>query len=239
MFRDPGRADDMDGGSTESILRDLGTLYQVGAAVGLTDAQLLDRFAGGGDPAQVAFEAIVRRHGPMVLGVCRRVLGDLHAAEDAFQATFLVLAFRARAIRREDSLGPWLHGVAIRLARRSRSLALRRREGSRPLPEPAVPGPTGDSADLRPALDEELGRLPEKYRRPVVLCYLEGLTQEEAARALGWTKGTVSGRLARAKELLRGRLTRRGLAPAAGLLALEAGPEAGAAVMAMVVPPSL
>jgi RNA polymerase sigma factor (sigma-70 family) len=228
----------MDDGSTEGILRDLGTLYQVGAAAGLTDAQLLDRFADGGDHAQAAFEAIVRRHGAMVLGVCRRALGDAHAAEDAFQATFLVLASRAGAIRRRESLGPWLHGVASRLARRARLLALRR-GASRPLPELAAPEPGRDAAEIRPVLDEELGRLPEKYRRPVVLCYLEGLTQEEAARALGWTKGTVSGRLARAKDLLRGRLTRRGLAPAAGLLALEAGPEAGAAAMAMAPPPSL
>jgi RNA polymerase sigma factor (sigma-70 family) len=229
----------MDENSTESILHDLSTLFRFGAAAGLTDGQLLDRFAAGGDAAQAAFEGIIRRHGPMVLGVCRRALGDVHAAEDAFQATFLVLAFRAHAITRRDSLAPWLHGVASRLARRARVLARKRQEMSRPLPELAALETTGETADLRPVLDEELGRLPEKYRCPLVLCYLEGLTQGEAARALGWTKGTVSGRLARAKHLLRGRLTRRGLAPAAGLLALDAGPGAEAAAMAMAVPPTM
>lgn len=224
--------------STESLVHDLSTLFRFGAAAGLTDGQLLDRFAAGGDAAEAAFEGIVRRHGSMVLGVCRRALGDVHAAEDAFQATFLVLAFRARAINRRDSLGPWLHGVAFRLACRTRALARRRQERLGSLPELISPeAKIGDMADLRPVLDEELGRLPEKYRRPVVLCYLQGLTQEEAARALGWTKGTVSGRLARAKDLLRGRLTRRGLAPAAGLLAFEAG--TGIEAAAMAVPPSL
>jgi len=228
----------MNEGSTESIFRDLETLFQAGVTAGLTDGQLLDRFAAGGAAAESAFEAIVRRHGAMVLGVCRRALNDAHAAEDAFQATFLVLASRAGAIRRRESLGPWLHGVAVRLARRARFLALRHGV-SRPLPELAAREPGTGTAEIGPVLDEELGRLPEKYRRPVVLCYLGGLTQDEAARALGWTKGTVSGRLARAKDLLRGRLTRRGLAPSAGLLALWPGQGAEAAAGAAVVPAAL
>lgn len=224
--------------STENFVQDLSTLFRLGAMAGLTDGQLLDRFAAGGDVAEAAFEGIVRRHGPMVLGVCRRALGDAHAAEDAFQATFLVLAFRARAIIQRDSLGPWLHGVAFRLACRTRFLTRRRPERSGLLPELASPeAVNGDLADLRPVLDEELGRLPEKYRRPLVLCYLQGLTQEEAARSLGWTKGTISGRLARAKELLRGRLARRGLAPAAGLLVVGAG--TGSEAATLTVPSSL
>ncbi|SIO65102.1 RNA polymerase sigma factor, sigma-70 family [Singulisphaera sp. GP187] len=227
----------MDEKSTEGLVHDLGTLFRFGSAVGLTDRQLLDRFVEGGNAAEAAFEGIVRRHGPMVLGVCRRALGDVHTAEDVFQATFLVLAFRARAITRRDSVAPWLHGVASRLARRTRVLARRRPELSCALPEVISPEADGDMADLRPVFDEELGRLPEKYHRPLVLCYLEGLTQEEAAQVLGWTKGTVSGRLARAKVLLRARLTRRGLAPAVGLLA--SGTAVGGEAAALAVPPSL
>ena len=181
---------------------------------------------------QLAFEAIVRRHGPMVLGVCRRVLGHEQSAEDAFQATFMVLALKAPAVRQRESLGPWLHGVAARVARRA--LATGRRQQPQPLPEedliaPAAPDPA--LADLAVVIDEELGRLPDKYRLPVVLCYLEGRTQEEAARTLGWTKGTVSGRLARAKDLLRGRLTRRGLAPSVGLVAAVLTPETASAAV--------
>ena len=201
--------------------RDFETLFRVGALGSLTDRLLLDQFLGGGDAAGPAFEQIVARYGPMVLGVCRRVAGDDHVAEDAFQAAFLVLALRAGAIRRRESLGPWLHGVAARVARRSRDAATRRmrHEVPGPLPEAAAPGGSeaeAETEEVRRVLDEELGRLPGKYRDPLVLCYLEGRSQEEAARVLGWTKGTVSGRLARAKDLLRSRLARRGLAPAIG-----------------------
>ena len=163
----------------------------------------------------------MRRHGPMVLGVCLRALGDYHAAEDAFQATFMVLALKSRAIRKQESLGPWLHGVAVRIAppraRRAPPEQGRAACPRRTVADPAAHDPA--SVELSAVLDEEVGRLPEKYRLPVVLCYLEGQTQDEAARTLGWTKGTVSGRLARAKDLLRHRLTRRGLAPSAALLA--------------------
>jgi|GEM_PF-1036233 len=227
----------MDENSSEGLARDLGTLFLFGAAGGLTDEQLLDRFLAGGAAAESAFEGIVRRHGPMVLGVCRRALGDVHSAEDVFQATFLVLAFRARAITRRDSVAPWLHGVASRLARKTRDRVRRRSERSCPLPEVVAPATNQDRVDLRSVIDEELGRLPEKYHRPMVLCYLEGLTQEEAARVLGWTKGTVSGRLARAKDLLRARLTRRGLAPAVGLWVL--GTPSGIEAAALAVPASL
>jgi RNA polymerase sigma factor (sigma-70 family) len=204
-------------GPSGRFVRELDILYQVGTVSGLTDRELLGHFTtGDGIAAQRAFEAIVDRHGPMVLGVCRRVVGDRHSAEDAFQATFLVLALKAGTIRQRSSLGPWLHGVAARISRRAQALSRRRRE------EPLGPASAGlciadesdyAAAELRAVLDEEINRLPGAYRRAVVLCYLQGKTQEDAARELGWTKGTVSGHLARAKDLLRSRLTRRGFAP--------------------------
>jgi RNA polymerase sigma factor (sigma-70 family) len=150
------------------------------------------------------------------LGVCRRALRDEHTAEDAFQATFLVLALKADTIRERNSLGPWLHGVAARISRRVRVLYRRRREQSlapESAPECATVGSAIDVAELRSVVDEELDRLAAAYRRAIVLCSLEGKTQEDAARELGWTKATISGRLARAKDLLRARLTRRGFAP--------------------------
>jgi RNA polymerase sigma factor (sigma-70 family) len=209
-------------GPPRTYLHDVELLYQVGAVGGLTDRELLRHFlAGDRASAHRAFEALVHRHGAMVWGVCRRVLRDEHAAEDAFQATFVVLALKAHTIRKRDSVGAWLYGVAARISRRARSLARHSRE--EPLPSECVdvcaPEPSDlDVETLRSALDEEVDRLPDAYRRAVVLCYLEGRTQEDAARELGWPKGTVSGRLARAKELLRTRLTRRGVAPSAGLL---------------------
>ena len=206
-----------------AFVRDLDVLYRAGTVGGLTDRELLAHFQGADRAtAQRAFETLVGRYGPMVLGVCRRVLGDRNGAEDAFQATFLVLGVRPGAIRKPDSLGPWLHGVAARIARRARTTADRRRE------QPLAPVETAllvsvpaydDAAELRSVLDEEVGRLPARLRSPVVLCLLEGKTQEEAARSLGWTRRTVAGRLARAKDLLRSRLTRRGFAPSAALLA--------------------
>lgn len=221
----------------ETVLHDIDALFRLGVVSGLSDGQLLERFiAHSGPDSELAFEAIVRRHGSMVLGVCRRVLGDEHAAEDAFQATFMVLALKSRSIRKLESLGPWLHGVAARIARRAR--VLRRRNKTESMPPEGVAGAGGQdggAVDFRAVLDEELSRLPEKYRMPVVLCYLEGQTQDQAARTLGWTKGTVSGRLARAKDLLRHRLTKRGLAPSAGLVAAALLPESATAA----VPPAL
>jgi len=215
------------------VHRDVDTLFQLGVVAGTSDGQLLERFTRRQPGAsEAAFEEIVRRHGPMVLGVCHRELGDRHAAEDAFQATFLVLTLRAHSVRQQESLGPWLHGVAARVARRARAIDRRRRETALPaggLPGPGQPDP--EQAEARSILDAELERLPEKYRRPVVLCYLEGKTQDEAALTLGWTKGTVSGRLARAKDLLRSRLARRGLAPTPALLGAWLVPKAGAAVV--------
>ena len=167
--------------------------------------------------------------------------GDEHAAEDAFQATFMVLALRPQAIRTPESSGPWLHGVAMRIARRSLVWRRRRREEPIDSHDRVALSVDGQAlVDLQTIIDVELNRLPDKYRRPVVLCYLEGQTQDEAARTLGWTKGTVSGRLARAKDLLRHRLTHRGLAPSAGLLAAALTSEtASAAVPGAIVLPTV
>jgi RNA polymerase sigma factor (sigma-70 family) len=183
-----------------------------------TDAQLLRRFAASRD--QDAFARLVERHGPLVLGVCRRVLGTVQDAEDAFQATFLVLARRAASIRDPDLLGNWLYGVASRIARKARAAVQKRQMREKPSPLlPSLVAPAAADPDLGPVLDEELSRLPEKYRAAVVLCYLQGKTNEEAARLLQWPTGTVKGRLARARDLLRDRLTRRGLQASALLLA--------------------
>jgi len=177
----------------------------------------------------------------MVLAVCRGVLGDPHEAEDAFQATFLVLARKARTLWVRETIGPWLHAVALRAAHKAKGrLALRREtERRRAWPTPVGDAPGGRiDPDAAAVLHEELGRLPEKYRAPLVLCYLEGLTHERAARQLGWPLGTVRGRVARGRDLLRVRLSRRGLAPAAlmaaGLSAREvpAAPLVRAAVQA-------
>jgi RNA polymerase sigma factor (sigma-70 family) len=175
----------------------------------LSDGQLLERFAQLGD--QAAFTVLVRRHGPMVLGVCRRVLHHAHDAEDAFQATFLVLVHKARSLRQSNLLSSWLHGVAYRTALHARSRTARRslheREAARLSPTASEREPVWKA--LLERLDEELACLPEKYRAPLVLCYLEGKTHAEAARFLGWPVGSMSARLARARELLRRRLQRR------------------------------
>jgi RNA polymerase sigma factor (sigma-70 family) len=205
-------------GEAAAVTRGFGTLFGAGSAAGLTDAQLLERFITGRDEG-ASFEALLARHGPMVLGVCRAVLRDPHAAEDAFQATFLVLVRRARAVRVDDSLGRWLYGVAIRVARHAQGDAARRRlrEAS---PEAALPDLTHDRAvgdaerqEAGAALHAELERLPRPQREAVVLCHLEGLTHEEAARRLRLPVGTVRSRLARARDRLRERLSRRGIAP--------------------------
>jgi RNA polymerase sigma-70 factor (ECF subfamily) len=193
------------------------TLFDVGAVGHLADGELLDRFeAGRGEVAELAFAALLERHGPMVLRACRRVLGDAHEAEDAFQATFLVLARRARAVRRRDSIAGWLHAVAVRVAAGAREAAARRRarERAHAGARDGYAPPRAD-ADLGAALDEELGRLPARFREVAVLCLLEGRSYEEASTRIGCPVGTVRSRLATARQRLRLRLERRGLAPAA------------------------
>jgi RNA polymerase sigma factor (sigma-70 family) len=197
---------------------------------GAADGPLLERFASGNDGA--AFAALLRRHGLLVWGVCRRTLGDGPDAEDAFQATFLVLARKARSVRRRDSVRSWLYGVASRVAVRARQARARRPgyERRARTPTPADPADSAAGAELRAVLDEEIARLPDRYRLPLVLCYLHGRTNDEAAEELGCPRGTVATRLARARERLRGRLLRRGVALSASGATL-ATPE--------VVPPSL
>jgi RNA polymerase sigma factor (sigma-70 family) len=198
---------------------DLGRIFRGETVSGLSEWQLLERYLDQRD--EVAFEALVVRHGPMVLGVCRRMLGDSADADDAFQATFLVLVRRARQLGPRDAIGPWLYGVAARVALRARSQAARHRRHEPIAIEFPVIAPLDPrvDAEMLEVLDQELSRLPSKYRDPLVLCYLEGRTHEEAARDLNWPVGTVKGRLARARNLMRSRLTRRGLAPTAGALA--------------------
>ena len=170
-------------------IRDIQTLFEAGPLAGLADGPLLERFATRRDEA--AFEAIVRRHGPMGLGVCRRVLRDRHDAEDAFQATFLVLARKAAEIAHGERLGPWLYGVALRTATKARATLARRqgREGRvADLPEPEAPKDGGGSDDRVERLDREIGRLPDRYRIPVVLCELGGMShtgEQEAILPLG------------------------------------------------------
>jgi RNA polymerase sigma factor (sigma-70 family) len=181
------------------------------ASEALADRQLVERALAGNDPA--AFEAVVRRHGPMVYRVCRRALHHEQDAEDAFQATFLVFAQNLRSLRKHTSLASWLHGVARRvsLKARARAATRRRHEGRAPAPSEVLTTKV-TWAEVRTALDDELARLPERWRLPLVLCYLEGRTQDEAARQLGWSKITLRRRLDEARAELGRRLTLRGAA---------------------------
>jgi RNA polymerase sigma factor (sigma-70 family) len=187
----------------------------------LPDGDLLERFFHGEElEAEDAFGALVERHGPMVLGTCRHVLGRGHDAEDAFQATFLALARRGDAISDPRALSGWLREVAYRIALRARARASRTRAiewqataMALGRDEPGDPEEIVSLSELRPVLHEEVARLPEKYRVPVILSYLEGRTNQEVAELLHWPVGTVKGRLMRARQMLRSRLTRRGVAP--------------------------
>lgn len=223
-------------GRSRSVPRPTGKSSPAGKVAELTDAQLLERFVALRDErAEQAFSELVARHGPMVLGTCRRMLRDVHAADDAFQAAFLVLARRAGSVRAE-SLGPWLHGVSYSVAKRARGLAARRRERSG-LESDQWEAPVDDldCEELRTVVDEEVHRLPPAYRAVVILCYLAGLNQEEVARRLRCPVGTVKSRLSRARDLLRHRLRRRGVALMAGLLAPTLASEAAP----VAVPPAL
>jgi RNA polymerase sigma factor (sigma-70 family) len=215
----------------ELLMQHLREFAGAHAPTDATDAELVRRFAAHHDEA--AFAALLRRHGPMVLGVCRRVLRDWHAAEDAFQATFLVLARNAASIRQRGSVGSWLYGVARQVAVRAKVAAVRRREREKEAPSRPVTVPEADASwrEVGAVLDEELGRLPERYRAPLVLCYLSGLTRDEAAQQLDWSLRTLQRRLERGRELLRGRLARRGLALSVALCAAALGQHLAAAVV--------
>jgi RNA polymerase sigma factor (sigma-70 family) len=222
-------------GQLSVVLRHVHKLMGAQALEELTDGQLLERFISRQEEA--AFAALVRRHGPMVLGVCRRVLHHWHAAEDAFQATFLVLFRRARSLDRRGSVANWLYTVAYHVALKARANAAHRSLRERQVVEmpQAETQPDEVWRDLQPVLDEELSSLPDKYRAPIVLCYVEGKTNAEAARLLGWPIGTVKGRLSRARELLRTRLGRRGITLSTGLLGVVLAEHASAAVPGLLV----
>ncbi len=211
-----------------SVVRQIGSLFESGSVSGMSDRQLLDRFTAQPDAAaEAAFTALVRRHGPMVLGVCSELLGDRHHAEDAFQAVFLVLAQKARSIRDPDLLGNWLYGVALRTSRYARIRLGRHRKneeaGSMLNASLGKAVPSAEQSFLAreqaEVLHDEIERLPRAFRVPVVLCYLEGLTVHEAARRLRCSHGTVRSRMARAREKLRQGLTRRGVVLSAATLA--------------------
>ena len=218
-----------------AVLKQFRTLFHVGMAGGLTDGQLLEQFAArDGEVAELAFAALVERHGPMILRACRVIVRDEHDAEDAFQATFLILARRGGSLWVRDSLGPWLHRVACRVATRSMCAADRRRLAERAATEAArgrIESPA--SGDRGRAIHQEIDRLPDRYRIPIVLCDVEGLTYESAARHLGCPIGTVKSRLARGRHRLREQLARRGIHSALGLVA--AGPIEGLARAAVPV----
>ncbi len=209
--------------------RELQTLFSVGTLGGVSDGRLLERFAAHRDEA--AFEALVRRHGSMVWGICRRLLRDHHDAEDAFQVTFLVLARKGQSIAQRELVANWLYAVAYQTALKARSMKARRRmrEGqvtNMPAPEAVS---LNHRDDLTESLDRELSRLPDKYRIPIILCELQEKTHQEAAELLGWPIGTVSGRLSRAKSLLAQRLARTGVSLSAGSLTLLVAPDAESA----------
>jgi RNA polymerase sigma factor (sigma-70 family) len=199
----------------------LTTLLRFGVVGDLSDGQLVQRFLTARDGAdQAAFTALVERHGPMVFGVCREVLGNAQNAQDAFQATFLVLARKAASVRKANSLASWLHTVARRVAIQAKAEAARRgayerrRAAMKAVPLERQEG----SPEGWPELHEAIAHLPERYREPVVLCYLEGFTTEEAALRIGCPQGTILSRLSRARERLRGQLERRSLASSTTLL---------------------
>jgi RNA polymerase sigma factor (sigma-70 family) len=206
-------------GQSSEVIQHLRKAVLLRDGAGLTDGQLLDCFLARRDEA--AFAALVGRHGPMVWGVCRRNLRNHHDAEDAFQATFLVLARKAASVVPRGMVANWLYGVACNTALKAKAMADKRRRRERQvteMPEPAVI--EHDLwRDVQPLLDEELKRLPDKYRVVMVLCDLEGKTRKEAARQLGCPEGTVAGRLARARAMLAKRLARHGLAVSGAALA--------------------
>ncbi len=212
-----------------SVLRYLRVAVSAKDGGELTDGQLLQSFIDRGDEG--AFETLVHRHGAAVLGVCRRVLCHQQDAEDAFQATFLVLARKAASIVSQETVGNWLYGVAYRTARKAKVANARRRNRETQAATMLRQEHKTNEVwlDLQPLLDRELHTLPAKYRSPIVLCDLEGKTRPEAARQLGWPEGTLSWRLASARSMLAKRLERRGVTLSAGALGLAIAQNASAA----------
>ena len=210
----------------DKVMRHLRMMAAVHAYRGLADRELLERFSKGGDEA--AFTVIIDRHGPMILGVCRRALGNLHDAEDVCQATFLVLARKAASIRKSTSLPGWLHGVACRGAAAFTRARARRERRERRMAPALVKDAAGEVSwrEIQSILDEELEQLHQRYRAPLILCYLGGKTRDEAAQQLGLKSATLHGRLERGRNLLRERLTRRGLSLSAALFATALGESA-------------
>jgi RNA polymerase sigma factor (sigma-70 family) len=207
---------------SKSVLREVRALFDDGAFTDLSDRQLLSAFLDRmGRASEAAFGALVRRHGSMVYSTCRRILRDSTDADDAFQATFLILVRRAASICVDDSLGPWLHGVSVRVARRARLVADRkaRRECSADGIPDRWARDVETERELRDLVDEGVAALPARYRSPIVYCYLEGLAHEEAARRIGCPVGTVRSRLARGRESLRKRLQRRAFSTTASAIA--------------------
>jgi RNA polymerase sigma factor (sigma-70 family) len=225
----------MANGQFGSVLRHIRQLIGPRSSESLTDGQLLERFVKTQDES--AFETLLQRHGPMVLGLCRSILHDAHDADDAFQATFLVLARKASSIRKSPSVASWLYGVAHRTALRAKINSAKRRVKERQAGDMSHSDDVGELGrqELRSVVHEELQRLPEKYRAPLVLCYLEGKTNESAASELGWPAGSMAKRLSRGRDLLRERLAYRGVALPAGMLAVVLGESAATAS----VPPLL
>ncbi len=216
----------------DSVFQQLRRVVLMRDGAGLTDAQLLELFISQKDHA--AFEALVRRHGTMVLKVCHRVIRNHHDAEDAYQATFLILALKAASVKPRERVANWLHGVAFRTALNARKLAAKRQGRERQMiamPE-HLAMPIGPCHDLQPLLDQELSRLAEIYRLPILLCDMEGKSIKRTAQQLGWPQGTVAGRLARGRKLLAKRLARHGLAMTGGIVLLQSSASA-------CVPPSL
>lgn len=229
-------------GTMGGVIPQISRALLVQDADGWTDARLLECFLATHD--ETAFEVLVRRHGSMVLGVCHRILRNPQDAEDAFQATFLVLVRKADSIVPRGMVGNWLYGVAYQTALKARAMADKRGARERQVmdtPEPAV-AETDEALwrELRPIIDEELSRLPAKYRAPLVLCDIEEKTYKEAAEQLGWPEGTVAGRLSRARAMLAARLARRGVVlPAVALAALLTHNAASAAVPGALVVPTV
>jgi|GEM_PF-4477130 len=218
-------------GCSNTILPHIQRAFQAGSISGLSDGELLERFSTRND--ELAFEALVARHGPMVLRVCRNLLREESNVEDAFQATFLVLVRKAKAICLKDTLGPWLYAVATRVAQRSRAKDSQRqqRERAGSALEASAPTRDADLHELPAILQRELARLPEHFRAPIVLFHLEGLSHDQTAAQLRWPVGTVRSRLARARGLLRERLIRRGFTFSATALGLALGRQTATAAV--------